>query len=324
VGIALMEAARLAKVNRARLEELEDRHAALPARVDRERAATERRRQEIYDGVLVPFRDIFARLKNVDLAELAAIDVPDGGQLPAVQVDRVRLTALHAVGALAGGVTAGAGAGATAFATVGAFAAASTGTSISGLSGAAATSATLAWLGGGSIAAGGGGVAAGTIVLGSLVLAPAVLATAGLVSWQGRRQRRKQRQTATELDQAEREVTLAEQRTAVVLTRSRQIRAVLADLQEQTAARLPGLAELIGAHDDYATYTPGQRAQLAAVVGLVTTTIAVMATPMTDDTGALTDLSGQVLADAQQRLSDLAGDADGPAATHRPASPTRG
>lgn len=49
-----------------------------------------------------------------------------------------------------------------------AFGAASTGTAISSLSGAAATNATLAWLGGGSLAAGGGGMAAGTAVLGTI------------------------------------------------------------------------------------------------------------------------------------------------------------
>lgn len=43
---------------------------------------------------------------------------------------------------------------------------ASTGTAISALSGVAATNAALAWLGGGAIAAGGGGVAGGTLLLG--------------------------------------------------------------------------------------------------------------------------------------------------------------
>ena len=53
-------------------------------------------------------------------------------------------------------------------AAVGALATASTGTAISSLSGAAATNATLAWLGGGSLAAGGGGIAAGTVVLSTI------------------------------------------------------------------------------------------------------------------------------------------------------------
>ncbi len=58
---------------------------------------------------------------------------------------------------------------------------ASTGTAISGLSGAAATNATLAWLGGGSIAAGGGGIATGAAVLTAGVAAVAIAATAGVV-----------------------------------------------------------------------------------------------------------------------------------------------
>lgn len=46
--------------------------------------------------------------------------------------------------------------------------AASTGAAISSLSGAAASNAVLAWLGGGTIASGGGGIAAGTVVLGTI------------------------------------------------------------------------------------------------------------------------------------------------------------
>lgn len=73
----------------------------------------------------------------------------------------------------------GAGAGiSTALGTwalVGTFGTASTGTAISTLSGAAAANATLAWLGGGSLASGGLGMAGGTAVLGGIVLIPAVV-----------------------------------------------------------------------------------------------------------------------------------------------------
>ena len=56
--------------------------------------------------------------------------------------------------------------------------AASTGTAISSLTGAAASNAVLAWLGGGTLAAGGGGVAAGTVVLGAVT----ATATIGLAA----------------------------------------------------------------------------------------------------------------------------------------------
>ncbi len=76
-------------------------------------------------------------------------------------------------GLLAGAAT-GALAGFGAYTSVGMLAAASTGTAISTLTGAAATNATLAWLGAGSLAAGGFGMAGGMIALGGIVAGPAL------------------------------------------------------------------------------------------------------------------------------------------------------
>jgi len=61
---------------------------------------------------------------------------------------------------------------------VGVLGTASTGTAIGGLSGAAATNATLAWFGGGALTAGGGGMALGTTILGSIVAAPLLFVAA--------------------------------------------------------------------------------------------------------------------------------------------------
>lgn len=77
-------------------------------------------------------------------------------------------------------VTAGASTAVGVYGAVGAMGSASTGTAISTLSGAAAQKATLAWLGGGSLAAGGGGMAVGVLTLGSLFVGPAALVS-GLV-----------------------------------------------------------------------------------------------------------------------------------------------
>lgn len=72
------------------------------------------------------------------------------------------------------GAAAGTLAGFGAYSSVGILATASTGTAISTLSGVAATNATLAWLGGGSLAAGGFGMAGGMIALGGIVAGPAL------------------------------------------------------------------------------------------------------------------------------------------------------
>lgn len=95
---------------------------------------------------------------------------------------------LEAGGTLQGTISAvGAGTGASAIATslITSFATASTGTAISGLSGAAAQSAMLAWLGGGSLATGGGGMFVGGLMLNGIAIAPAVAIGGFVLAAQG-------------------------------------------------------------------------------------------------------------------------------------------
>ena len=83
---------------------------------------------------------------------------------------------------IVGGTMIGVGASAGTVVTIAGLvgATASTGTAISGLSGAAATNAALAWLGGGTLASGGGGIAAGAAIVGTVSTGGAVIAIAGV------------------------------------------------------------------------------------------------------------------------------------------------
>lgn len=101
--------------------------------------------------------------------------------IPKHKLQKVENYSYSAIGVLGSAVGAGAAGAAAGFAVYGgvmALGAASTGTAISSLAGAAATKATLAAIGGGSLATGGLGIAGGTAVLGAAVAAP-VLAIAG-------------------------------------------------------------------------------------------------------------------------------------------------
>jgi hypothetical protein len=91
-----------------------------------------------------------------------------------VRLDSNIKVSLELTNGLGTGTVAGALAAYGAYSGVGMLATASTGTAISTLGGAAATNATLAWLGGGSLASGGLGIAGGTAVLGGLVIGPAL------------------------------------------------------------------------------------------------------------------------------------------------------
>lgn len=90
------------------------------------------------------------------------------------------LSAIDITGGVLKGTAAGAALAYGALGGVGMLATAGTGTAISGLAGAAATNATLAWLGGGTLAAGGFGMAGGMLALGGIALAP-VIAITGFV-----------------------------------------------------------------------------------------------------------------------------------------------
>lgn len=94
------------------------------------------------------------------------------------KIENYGYTAVGVLGSVAGAGAAGAAAGFAVYGGVMTLGAASTGTAISSLAGAAATKATLAAIGGGSLATGGLGIAGGTAILGAAVAAP-VLAIAG-------------------------------------------------------------------------------------------------------------------------------------------------
>ncbi|MFF7440876.1 hypothetical protein [Streptomyces sp. NPDC008122] len=304
MAVAMYQAVMLARKNQQRHEKLAARRRKLDRHVAQEGAAQEERRQATYDRALVPFRDAFERLKRVDLAELAPVE-PAGHATADVELRKVQRLAVSAIGSIVGGGATGAGVGAATYMAVGAFATASTGTAISGLSGAAASSATLAWLGGGSLAAGGGGMAAGTAVLAAAVALPALLATGALLEWRGRSAREDQKKLAEELDEAEAELTAARGILSEVFRRSREIRLVLKDLCTAMEERLPAFVELVAQHDDYGTYDTRQRARVKEVFDLACTTVTVMGAPPAGEDGRVSELSGRVVADARARLAEL-------------------
>lgn len=119
-------------------------------------------------GVAVEFLEK-AKLKERDLVE--KFDITP--QL-LVKWKRASINAVDVLGGMMSAAASGAATAASAYGLVGLLASASTGTAISTLSGAAAANATLAWLGGGALAAGGGGIAAGAVVFGGLVAGPAL------------------------------------------------------------------------------------------------------------------------------------------------------
>jgi hypothetical protein len=173
----------------------------------------------------------------------------------------------------AAGVAAGVHQGA--FALVGLVGTASTGTAISGLSGVALTNATLAWLGGGSLAAGGGGMALGTIVLGSLAAGPALLVGGLLLNGQGEKASTKAAEYAADVH-----VDLGRQRLHVeflqrVGRRLEELSAVLSQLDDRAAASLDRLETLASPDDAFAVQFQETALLVAALAEILRTPVLV-------------------------------------------------
>lgn len=137
----------------------------------------------IWDEQFGRFTDLVGRLKNVRVEGKAAVDEKLYKTITENELGQMKEMSLKAGEIVSGGVTslgAGALAGVASYGSAMMFASASTGTAISALSGAAAANATMAWFGGGSLAAGGFGIAGGTAVLGGIVAGP-VLAIGGMI-----------------------------------------------------------------------------------------------------------------------------------------------
>lgn len=129
----------------------------------------------IQKNEIARFLNLYKKLQSLNLKRIAQENLEFNFTIEQIKtMEKISMSATEILGAGVNSLAAGALAGAGVYSSVMAFGAASTGTAISTLSGVAATNATLAWLGGGALAAGGGGMALGSTILGGLVAGPAI------------------------------------------------------------------------------------------------------------------------------------------------------
>jgi hypothetical protein len=168
---------------------------------------------------------------------------------------------------------------------VSALASASTGTAISSLSGAAATNATLAWLGGGSLAAGGGGMAAGQAVLGLVAAAPAAFIGGITVAVVGSKQKTSAKKYAADVDIACENIRTATDLMPKISERITELSGILRSLVERADGTIEVLEGLTFDPDLHASH-------FAKTLQLVRGIREVVDTPVLDgETGDLTDVS---------------------------------
>lgn len=156
------------------------------------------------------------------------------------------------------------------------FGVASTGTAISALSGAAATNATLAWLGGGALAAGGGGMAAGEAFLAlagpvGWAIAGVSLVASGLIFWKSKSDKKHLENVFTAI--SHRDVKSYE--LAVVELKERITRIV-----DETSKLTEAIENIQTFGLDYNLMTEAQQYELGAYVNLMLSSTQLLINPI--------------------------------------------
>ena len=258
----------------------------------------------VYKNSLIPFVEMFKKIKKIDFKDKK---IRDELQLDGVVSEKdmlsVQEASFHAADVLSSGTAAlGAGglAGFGAFGGAGLLATASTGTAISGLTGVAATNATLAWFGGGSLAAGGMGMAGGAAVLGGIVAGP-VLAIGGMVMASKAEAARENAYANLQKARAAAE----EMETAAIAVRGirkrvNEITKVIKKLDEPFQDFLHSLEKLVAHSTFYPSYSEKDKKGLMISVLFAKTLKNLMETPVIDEEGAVTKASRRAMQDARQ------------------------
>ena len=261
---------------------------------------------KIYENSIIPFVECFSKIKNIDFDDSRLLDANKLHQITTDEISELRQIAIEMKDVIGGGIAAlGSGglAGLAAYGSVSVLGAASTGTAISTLSGVAATNATLAWLGGGSLAAGGLGMAGGTVVLGGIVAGP-VLAVGGMML----ASKAEEAKHDAYANYGKAQIAAEQMKTATIATnaiqyRFEEINAVLTALNDRFTPFLTSLKKLVLSNDNYSTYSEINKKGVFIAASTAKTIKSIMEAPLIDENGALTPDSHKVIELAEKTLA---------------------
>lgn len=174
-------------------------------------------------------------------------------------IKEIQIQAVEILGTTAASAGAGALTGMAAYSGVMALGTASTGTAISTLSGAAATKAALAALGGGSIASGGGGIALGTQVLGGAVAGPIIAVGGLLLNAKGNSSIEKAQEAEKEVEKIVKVIDESCDFLSKLKSLCFTLRQELEKTQKVYIQQVQQLEKLVSQKVDYRTYTNEER-----------------------------------------------------------------
>ncbi len=244
-----------------------------------------RTKVSIYNKSLKQFIEIFERIKNIDISELKIDNLSTEIIKEMIEMKSISISMEEIAGAGIASISAGALAGLGAYGGAMTFAAASTGTAIGSLSGVAATNATLAWFGGGSLAAGGMGMAGGAAVLGGVVAGP-VLMVAGMMAASKAEKARADAYSNLKEAQAASEIMTAAKKTSDIIGFiAIEINDILIELDSYFKSMIVKLSMVVIKSSDYSSYNESEKSIVVNTVAYAITLKNIMDFSVMDENG---------------------------------------
>ena len=266
---------------------------------------------EILTTTMTDFVENFKKIKNVIFKESDGLNELSKFNVSSKEFLELQSTVIDAKKVTVNGLTAVGGSALLAYGAYsavmgGGFALASTGVGITSLSGVAATNATLAWLGGGSLATGGLGMTGGMVVLGGLVVGPALAIGGSLFASQARKALNDAKSNKEKAELFAEDGEMVKLVLESILVRASQLNGILNILNQYFLKSLNRMKLIM--HEkgtDWKQYNTEEQHQIYLAVQLAQTIKVILDTKLLDEEGQLQEQSFQALDTGKKYLLQM-------------------
>lgn len=247
---------------------------------------------EVLQNNVSDFIDLFGRIRNIKLGDSVGLEELQNLRFEAEDMNALKEMNSVVLATFQGGVS---GVGLGALAAFGAY------------NGAAATNATLAFLGGGSLAAGGLGIAGGTAVLGGIVAAPILVVMGFSMSSKAKANKEKAYSNYAEAKKFSEEVDNIVTVCNAIKNRAYMFTDLLRKLKDDAfAPSLEMLKQVIDSSGtDFDCYGQREKEIVGINLAIAKAVKTIIDTPILTQDGALTDESEKLLPDAKKDVDAL-------------------
>jgi hypothetical protein len=258
----------------------------------------------LYENSILPFIEIYDKIQNIPEKKLDYKEGKESSEIKNLNFKNIELELKKIVGGGVASLGSGGLVGLASYGGVGMLGTTAGGTAISGLSGAAATNATLAWLGGGSLASGGFGMAGGMAVLGGIVAGPVLAVGGTMLASKAEEARENAYSNLKQAEIAEEEMKIACLKTNAIKRRVEELNAVTIQINKYFIPFLGALSYLIINETDWNKYSNKDKELVIKIRYIAKTLLNLLEVNLLTKEGKLTEHSKEIIKSSKHFLEE--------------------